>query len=94
MVQTGVYFTEVESVDATETKYVPRSIQVDLEAGVCDRVCWTSFKSSDFLMSIQLRSGSLGALFRPDTYIHGESGAGNIWAKGCKYHYVRCRSVT
>jgi tubulin beta len=62
--RTGVYFTEVESTGAT--KYVPRSIQVDLEAGVCDR----------------LRSGPLGGLFRPDTYIHGESGAGNIWAKG------------
>ncbi|KAF8220432.1 beta-tubulin 2 tubb2 [Tricholoma matsutake] len=65
--RTGVYFTEVESTEGTQgTKFVPRSIQVDLEAGVCDR----------------LRSGSLGALFRPDTYIHGESGAGNIWAKG------------
>jgi len=62
--RTGVYFTEVESTGVN--KYVPRSIQVDLESGVCDR----------------LRSGSLGGLFRPDTFIHGQSGAGNNWAKG------------
>ncbi|KAF5379772.1 hypothetical protein D9615_005725 [Tricholomella constricta] len=61
----GVYFTEVES--SKGHKYVPRSIQIDLEAGVCNR----------------LRGGSLGELFRPDTYIHGQSGAGNNWAKGC-----------
>jgi tubulin beta len=24
----------------------------------------------------------MAGLFRPDTFIHGESGAGNIWAKG------------
>ncbi|KAF8318992.1 tubulin-domain-containing protein [Clavulina sp. PMI_390] len=29
-----------------------------------------------------LRSGPLGRLYRPDTFIHGESGAGNNWAKG------------
>ncbi|KAF9460314.1 beta-tubulin 2 tubb2 [Collybia nuda] len=60
----GVYFTGIESNRAT--KYVPRSVQIDLESGVCDR----------------LRGGPLGGLFRPDTYIHGESGAGNNWAKG------------
>jgi len=48
-------------------KYVPRSVQIDLEAGVCDR----------------LRSGPTGALFRPDTFITGDGGAGNNWAKGC-----------
>jgi len=31
----------------------------------------------------QLRSGVLGGLFRPDTYLTSESGAGNNWAKGC-----------
>ncbi|ELU38976.1 beta-tubulin 2 tubb2 [Rhizoctonia solani AG-1 IA] len=52
-----VYFTEIEGYG----RYVPRSIQVDLESGVCNR----------------LRSGPLGALFRPDTFINGENGAGN-----------------
>ncbi|KAG6849284.1 hypothetical protein H0H93_009765 [Arthromyces matolae] len=65
LARAGVYFSEIEH--AHVNKYVPRSIQIDLEAGVCNR----------------LRSGSLGSLFRPDTYIHGESGAGNNWAKGC-----------
>ncbi|KAG6372263.1 beta-tubulin [Boletus reticuloceps] len=60
----GVYFTPVESNGPT--KYVPRSVQVDLESGVCNH----------------LRSGSLGSLFRPDTFFTGESGAGNNWAKG------------
>jgi len=65
--QAGVYFTEVSS--GHTPKYVPRSTQIDLEGGVCNR----------------LRSGALGHLFRPDTFIHGESGAGNNWAKG---HYT------
>ncbi|KAJ7760644.1 beta-tubulin 2 [Mycena maculata] len=60
----GVYFAEVNS--ASQTKYVPRSLQIDLEAGVCERV----------------RSGPMGGLFSPETYLHGESGAGNNWAKG------------
>lgn len=55
-----VYFNE-----ASNKKYVPRSIQVDLEPGVVDLV----------------RSGPLANLFRPDTFVHGQSGAGNIWAK-------------
>ncbi|KAG7089982.1 Tubulin beta-2 chain [Marasmius oreades] len=60
-----VYFTEVAHTNS-QSKYVPRSIQVDLEAGVCNR----------------LKSGPLGKLFRPDTYVTGNSGAGNNWAKG------------
>ncbi|KAF8553882.1 beta-tubulin [Imleria badia] len=60
----GVYFTPVDSNGPT--KYVPRSVQVDLESGVCNH----------------LRSGPLGSLFRPDTFFTGESGAGNNWAKG------------
>jgi tubulin beta len=56
-----VYFSE-----ANNQKYVPRSIQVDLEPGVVDLV----------------RSGPLANLFRPDTFVHGQSGAGNNWAKG------------
>lgn len=34
--QVGVYFTEVEY--AGRTRFVPRSVQVDLEAGVCNKV--------------------------------------------------------
>ncbi|PPQ72786.1 hypothetical protein CVT26_003315 [Gymnopilus dilepis] len=60
----GVYFDEIFGADPT--RYVPRSVQVDLEAGVCNK----------------LRSGALGGLFRPDTFLHAESGAGNNWAKG------------
>ncbi|KAJ7583604.1 beta-tubulin 2 [Mycena floridula] len=60
----GVYFTEAGS--GGEVKYVPRSVQVDLEPGVAQRI----------------KSGPLGSLFRPDTFIYGEAGAGNNWAKG------------
>ncbi|KAF9233172.1 beta-tubulin [Melanogaster broomeanus] len=60
----GVYFSPIESNGPT--KYVPRSLQIDLESGVCNRI----------------RSGPLGALFRPDTFFTGDSGAGNNWAKG------------
>jgi len=60
----GVYFSEIESSSAT--KYVPRSVQIDLEDGVCNRI----------------RGGEMGNLFRPDTFITGGSGAGNNWAKG------------
>ncbi|KAK7032757.1 tubulin beta chain [Favolaschia claudopus] len=59
----GVYFNEV---NGSQPRYVPRSLQIDLEAGVCDRV----------------RNGPMGGLFSPDTFLHGESGAGNNWAKG------------
>jgi len=63
--QVETYFSEVNS--GSTAKYVPRSVQIDLEAGVCER----------------LRSGPTGALFKPDTFITGEGGAGNNWAKGC-----------
>lgn len=61
----NVYFTEVDT-PGSKMKYVPRSMQVDLEPGVCNRI----------------RSGSLGKLFRPDTFVCGNAGAGNNWAKG------------
>ena len=32
-----------------------------------------------------VRSGPFGQLFRPDSYVFGQSGAGNNWAKG---HYT------
>jgi len=50
-------------------RYVPRAILVDLEPGTMDAA----------------RSCPIGALFRPDNFIHGQSGAGNNWAKG---HYT------
>ncbi|PIL29829.1 hypothetical protein GSI_08036 [Ganoderma sinense ZZ0214-1] len=65
LARVGVFFTEVE-LTGLPTKYVPRSVQIDLEEGVTNRI----------------RSGPLGKLYRPDTYIAGQSGAGNNWAKG------------
>lgn len=50
-------------------KYVPRAILVDLEPGTMDTA----------------RSGPMGKLFRPDNFVHGQSGAGNNWATG---HYT------
>ncbi|KAF7314380.1 Tubulin beta chain [Mycena kentingensis (nom. inval.)] len=47
-------------------KYVPRAVLVDLEPGTMGAI----------------RSGALGALFRPDNFVFGASGAGNNWAKG------------
>ncbi|KAH6909280.1 beta-tubulin 2 tubb2 [Coprinopsis sp. MPI-PUGE-AT-0042] len=60
----GTYFDEITSGGAS--RYVPRSVQIDLEAGVLNKI----------------RSGRNGSLFRPDTFINGEPGAGNNWAKG------------
>ncbi|GBP46309.1 Tubulin beta-1 chain [Eumeta japonica] len=50
-------------------RYVPRAVLVDLEPGTMDAV----------------RAGPCGALFRPDNFVFGQSGAGNNWAKG---HYT------
>ncbi|RUS13952.1 Tubulin/FtsZ, GTPase domain-containing protein, partial [Endogone sp. FLAS-F59071] len=47
-------------------KYVPRAVLVDLEPATMDAI----------------RSSEYGAIFRPDNYIYGQSGAGNNWAKG------------
>uniref|UniRef100_A0A8D2AJN6 Tubulin beta chain n=1 Tax=Sciurus vulgaris TaxID=55149 RepID=A0A8D2AJN6_SCIVU len=55
--------------EAYGKKYVPRAILVDLEPGTMDSI----------------RSSRLGALFQPDSFVHGNSGAGNNWAKG---HYT------
>ncbi|XP_006896983.1 PREDICTED: tubulin beta-1 chain [Elephantulus edwardii] len=55
--------------EAHGKKYVPRAILVDLEPGTMDSI----------------RSSKHGALFQPDNFIHGNSGAGNNWAKG---HYT------
>lgn len=55
--------------EAYGKKYVPRAVLVDLEPGTMDSI----------------RSSRLGALFQPDNFVHGNSGAGNNWAKG---HYT------
>jgi len=51
------------------SKFVPRAVLVDLEPGTIDAV----------------RGFPYGALFSPDNFIFGQSGAGNNWAKG---HYT------
>jgi tubulin beta len=51
------------------TRYVPRCVLVDLEPGVLDSI----------------RASPSGQLFRPDSFVWGQSGAGNNWAKG---HYT------
>ncbi|ORX87635.1 alpha-beta tubulin [Basidiobolus meristosporus CBS 931.73] len=55
--------------EASGAKYVPRAVLVDLEPGTMDNI----------------RGSDLGALFRPDNMVYGQSGAGNNWAKG---HYT------
>ncbi|XP_017331080.1 tubulin beta-4B chain [Ictalurus punctatus] len=52
--------------EATGGKYVPRAVLVDLEPGTMDSI----------------RSGAFGQVFRPDSFVFGQSGAGNNWAKG------------
>ncbi|VAI00816.1 unnamed protein product [Triticum turgidum subsp. durum] len=55
--------------EAGGNRYVPRAVLMDLEPGTMD----------------SLRSGPIGAIFRPDNFVYGQSGAGNNWAKG---HYT------
>src|SRR5271156_5596349 len=76
----NVYFNEVypatqlrhrrrvltNTLQASNNKYVPRAVLVDLEPGTMDAV----------------RAGPFGQLFRPDNFVFGQSGAGNNWAKG------------
>jgi len=47
-------------------KYTPQAINFDLEPGVIDVI----------------KNGSHGKLFNPQGFVHGQSGAGNNWAKG------------
>jgi len=49
--------------------YTPVSINFDLEPGVINT----------------LRAGPLGKVYNPASFVHGQSGAGNNWAKG---HYT------
>ena len=55
--------------ESSSGKYVPRAVLVDLEPGTMDAK----------------RESKYGKLYRPDNFIHGQSGAGNNWAKG---HYT------
>jgi len=55
--------------EVSGNKYVPRALLVDLEPGVLDAV----------------KASPMGNMFRPDNFIHAQSGAGNNWAKG---HYT------
>lgn len=57
---------DVFFAEASNRKYVPRAVAVDLEPATLDSI----------------RSGPLGHIYRPDNLISGESGAGNNWAKG------------
>ncbi|KAG2122881.1 hypothetical protein BD769DRAFT_1327584, partial [Suillus cothurnatus] len=65
--QAGVYCTQVDS--SGPTKYILRSIQVDLKSGVCNRISL-------------LYLGPLGQLICPDTYFTSNLGARKNWAKG------------
>jgi len=56
-----VYFTS-----AGESRYVPRSIMVDLEPATLNTV----------------RNSEYGKLFKPDNFVFGQTGAGNNFAKG------------
>merc|ERR1712048_511545 len=49
--------------------YTPQAINFDLEPGVLDVI----------------KKGSHGNFFNPSGFVHGQSGAGNNWAKG---HYT------
>merc|ERR1711935_925484 len=55
--------------EASGGKYVPRAVLLDLEPGTMDSV----------------RAGPYGAIFRPDNFVFGQTGAGNNRAKG---HYT------
>ncbi|CAD7083965.1 unnamed protein product [Hermetia illucens] len=66
--------SQLERIDvfynhANSGKYVPRAVLVDLEPGTMDSV----------------RASQFGQMFKPDSFIFGQSGAGNNWAKG---HYT------
>lgn len=55
--------------EASNGRYVPRVAMVDLEPGVIDVI----------------KASKRGKLFSPDSFVYGQSGAGNNWAKG---HYT------
>lgn len=56
-----VYYQE-----AQKGRWVPRSVNVDLESGVMD----------------QIKGSKIGQMFHPDSFVFATNGAGNNWAKG------------
>ncbi|KAG8760340.1 Tubulin beta-2 chain [Serendipita sp. 396] len=60
------YFEEIDAQAGRPARYVPRSVQIDLEGGVIGK----------------LKSGPRGSLFPPDSWVHADSGAANNWGKG------------
>jgi tubulin beta len=48
--------------EVSGSKYVPRAVLVDLEPGVLDTI----------------RASPHGGMFRPDNFVHSQSGAGSI----------------
>jgi tubulin beta len=57
----NVYYNE-----ASQGRYVPRSVMLDLEPGTMESI----------------KASKLGKLFRPNNFVFGQSGAGNNRAKG------------
>jgi len=55
--------------ESATSRYVPRAILMDLEPGTMNNV----------------RAAKYGQIFRPDSFVFGQTGAGNNWAKG---HYT------
>ncbi|KAL9658536.1 hypothetical protein ABK040_006075 [Willaertia magna] len=55
--------------EARAGRFIPRSILTDLEPGIIDSV----------------KSGPYGQMFKPDSFVYGQTSAGNNWAKG---HYT------
>ena len=62
----NVYFDEIDGGLDGSSRYVPRSVQVDLEPNTMD----------------VLKQSRIGNIFKPDSFIHGQSGAGNNFGKG------------
>lgn len=64
--------------EASNGRYVPRAVLVDMEPGTMDALrskwvgCQPKSSSDD----------NFGPLFRPDNFVFGQSGAANNWAKG------------
>lgn len=79
-----MYFQEIDNQTDGKPRFVPRSVQIDLESGVTNRVCRIYAQMYRLLAYPQIQSGPTGGLFRPDTFITGNVGAGNNWAKGCE----------
>ena len=77
----NVYYNE-----GGDGSYVPRAVLVDLEPGCLDNVRYIKRSSVALPQPVLInRAGPYGAIYRPDNFVFGQSGAGNNWAKG---HYT------